>query len=319
MNFNPYGNFGQGGMQNPFMKRQSFGERIKNFFKNGGILSSLMLINIVIFLLINIYNLYLKLMNYALVENAGFSKNTLTYWLSIPAQKESLLERPWTVITYMFTHQAFFHIFFNMFLLYVFGRLFLRFLSKYQLLKTYLFGGIAGAAFFVAAYNFFPAFTGVKEYALALGASASVMAVVVTICAYIPNYEVRLLFIGSIKMKWIAIAYVLIDLISIDGSNPGGHIAHLGGASFAVFYVLYMKIREHFYNKMKTPFSGISFGKKKSKFKTQRGGRPISDEEYNRRKAIKQAKIDAILEKISKEGYSNLSEKEKKLLFNSED
>jgi len=315
MNFNQYGNFNQQGMNNPFFSpRERIGDRIKKFFKSGSVLSRLIAINLAIFLIINIYNLFLKLMGFPLEENGIFSTNTITYWLSVPSNIDVLLEKPWSIITYMFTHQHFFHIFVNMLLLYMFGKLFLSFLNKKQLLISYFLGGLVGASFYIVAYNYFPEFATQKDLSLALGASASVMAVVVSISTYIPNYQIRLFLFGSIKLKWIAIFYIIFDLFSIDGDNPGGHIAHLGGATFGLLYVLFIHINAQMVKKNKTnPFKAK---KDKTTFKTKRGGRPISDEDYNRKRASDKQKTDKILEKISKSGYSSLTKEEKDYLFN---
>ena len=251
-------------------------------------------------------------MGFPLEENGIFSINTITYWLSVPSNVNTLLEKPWSIITYMFTHQHFFHIFFNMVLLYMFGILFLSYLNKKQLLTTYILGGLLGAAFYIAAYNYFPEFTAQKDLSLALGASASVMAVVVAISAYIPNHQVRLFLFGTIKLKWIAIFYIIFDLFSIDGNNPGGHIAHLGGAAFGILFVLFIRLNA----KQKKQKKSRPKKTKKTKFTTQRGGRPLSDEDYNKKRASDKQKTDKILEKISQKGYSSLTKEEKDYLFN---
>jgi hypothetical protein len=208
-----------------------------------------------------------------------------------------------------------------MIMLYFGGMLFMEYLSQQKLVKTYVLGGLFGALFFVAAYNVFPAFAYVKETAIALGASASVLAIFIAIASYVPDYYVHLIFIGRVKLKYVAIAFVLLDLLSIKGDNPGGHLAHLGGALWGFWYGYSLRKGSDlfsFLNHIKMP----DFGKKAKyeRFRTTRktsDWRPFSDEEYNKRKAASQKEVDRILDKIARSGYASLTKEEKDLLFRS--
>ena len=193
--------------------------------------------------------------------------------------------------------------------------IFTRFLSQKQLALTYALGGIAGALFFVLAYNLFPAFEETKHTAVAMGASASVLAILVAAATCKPDYGLNLLFFGQLKFKWLAIAFVVIDLLSISVENPGGHIAHLGGAVFGFVYgfILRKSLEEPTEPKRKkrkpkmeyTPYEEIH----------DEPQVPRSDEEYNRKKAERERDVDAILDKIAKDGYSSLTAEEKEFLF----
>jgi hypothetical protein len=218
----------------------------------------------------------------------------------------------------MFTHLNFLHILLNLLVFYWFGKLFLQFLSQRQLLGVYILGGIAGAIFYIAAFNIFPAFNSAKLNSIALGASASVMAIVITVATLVPNQKVYLLFFGQVKFKYLAIGVLLIDLISIPIDNPGGHLAHLGGALLGyLFVVFYRKGTDitiwisRFLNWIK----GLFVPKKEIKITYRKTKRPESDMEYNARKKADQDEIDKILDKVAQSGYGSLSSGEKEKLF----
>ena len=289
---------------------------LKKFFLSKSVLTRLILINIAVFLIVNLIKIffYLFKINPNIDHFSEISK--AVFYLAVPANINALFARPWTIITYMFLHENFLHIFFNMLVFYFAGQIFVSYLGEKKLILTYILGGIFGAIFYIAAFNIFPAFSASLPYSLALGASASVLAILIAISTYIPNYSLNLLLLGRIKLKYIAIVLVFIDLLSIDKGNAGGHLAHLGGAFYGFFYIRLLKSQGSFPT---FSFSDMFKRKKKyTKFRTIRNEheRPLTDEEYNERRAARQKKIDAILEKISKSGYESLSKEEKELLFN---
>jgi len=277
---------------NPYQRR-SFGEGIKSFFCSGSVLSWLLIINVGIWLCVCVASLVAWLYK---IPAEAVELWISDYW-AIPAYLSKLLIRFWTPISYMFLHFDFWHIFFNMLWLYWFGRIFLEFLSSRKLLTVYLWGGIFGALFFILSYNIFPVFELIRFDAYALGASASVMAIVMATSFHVPRYTLNLFIIGRVRLIWIALVYLVIDVLSIPHGNAGGHIAHLGGALFGFLYAMNLK---------------KSFFKKKIKPKTYHY---TNDELYNIQKKQEQEDIDRILDKISKHGYDVLSKKEKETLF----
>ena len=300
----------RGYYQQPGMNR---GEEIKKIFLSNNTMSRLLLINTAVFVLVSLIKLFLWLLGYG-------GANPVVAWFAVPSGINELITKPWTVFTYMFLHEGFFHLLMNMIMLYFGSILFLEYLSQKKLLKTYLLGGLTGALFFIAAFNIFPAFAALKDGAYALGASASVLAIFIAIATYVPDYVVHLFLFGRIKMKYIAIAFVVIDLLSVQSGNPGGHIAHLGGALWGFVYALSLRKGTNlfgFFESIKMP----SFGKKAkyARFDTSRpsSGRPMNDEEYSKKKAASQQEIDHILDKIARSGYASLSKEEKDLLFRS--
>lgn len=269
-------------------------------------LVNLIYINIGVFLAAKLVGIVCTLFNLN-------SFSALSY-LHLTAQINLLLKQPWSVLTYMFLHTDFFHLFFNMICLYGFGKLFLNYFSQKQLVGLYLLGGLGAGICFIAAYNIFPYFENAVNKSFLLGASGSIMAIILTIALYIPNFEIQLLFIGKIKLKWIAMAMILISVFNTTSSNAGGEFAHIGGALIGIIYMyLYKKGKDIVspINKLIDKITTLCKPKPKIKFSKQ----PKSDAFYNQQRKNDQQTLDTILDKVKKSGYSSLSDKEKKQLF----
>ncbi len=247
-------------------------------------------------------------------------------WLSGTASPGGMLVKPWTLITYMFVHIGFFHLLSNMIILYFSGRLFEDLLNGKRLLAVYVMGGIAGFLLYFAAYNLFPVFAGMQQGTIH-GASASVIAILVAIAAYTPNLEVRLILLGNVKLKWIAIFFVALDILFLDGGNTGGRLAHLGGASFGYAYSAalrngndwskYFWAVVNFFRDLINPKPRMKVASKNGS--STAGGKSAGTvrtaSRSTRRNDEEQEKIDAILDKISRSGYDSLSKAEKEFLF----
>lgn len=279
----------------------------KRMFRSGNILAKLIYINVGLFLLIRLAAVLFLLFN---VQGVPF----LSY-LQMPSSPELLLYRPWTVITYMFTHYDFLHILFNMLWLYWFGGIFLQFFNERQLGGLYVLGGIAGALLFILAYNIFPYFHTMAANSFLMGASASVMAIVFAVSFYRKDYEINLLLIGRVKLIWLAIFTLVLDFLAITSSNAGGHIAHIGGALLGIWFAArYNKGKD-----MTRPINRfidwfVNLGKRKPKMKVTHK-RAETDYDYNARKNKENHDLDSILDKLKRSGYESLSADEKKRLF----
>ena len=283
-------------------------DEIKKSFKSGSALIKLIYINIAVFLAVKLIGTFITLLQL----NTGFS---FVAWFAVPADLNNLIYKPWTIFTYMFLHQDFLHILFNMLWLYWFGMIFLHYFDNKKLLSVYVVGGFTGAALYILSFNIFPLFDQVLPMSYALGASASVIAIVIAISVYAPNHTINLLFFGPVQLKYIAVVTIVLDILSIASSNAGGHIAHLGGALFGYLYISQLRkgknITKGFDRLMDKIFSLF---KPRDKFKVTYK-RPVSDYEYNKYKAAEQKDIDKILDKIAKSGYDSLTKKEKEILF----
>ncbi len=282
---------------------------LKLQFKQGNVLIKLILINAAIFVAISLFNLFEYLFNINLGSLA------IINFLSVPSSTLKLLEVPWTLITYNFLHVDFFHILFNLLWFYWFGQLFIHFIGSKKLVNVYILGGIAGGLLFIVSYNFFSVFRPVVSEATAMGASASIMAVVIATSFYRPEHSINLLFFGAVKLKYIAFFTILIDLLSIPKGNAGGHIAHLGGALFGYIYIANYKNGRDISLWMTRVFDFFKkLFKRKPKMKVTHQ-RPVDDLTYNATKLNKQKEIDRILDKIAKGGYESLTKNEKDFLF----
>ncbi|MBK7731909.1 MAG: rhomboid family intramembrane serine protease [Bacteroidales bacterium] len=296
----------------------SIWNEIKSSFRRGSTLTRLMYINGAIFLLIKIIEVI-----GVLTSSPGLATAVISN-LAVPASTSALALKPWTPVTYMFTHQGFIHLLFNLLWLYWFGKIFLAYLDQRKLVSVYIMGGLAGALLYIIVFNLFPAFASAVNISIALGASASVMALVIATAVYLPDLELHLLFIGRVKLKYLALITFLI-ISGFDFSvNIGGKIAHIGGAVMGFAYgqglrngrdfgAWLSRILDFFVNlvkpgkglRVKYKRAGASFNTKKTK----------TDYDYNSAKAERQKEIDHILDKISKGGYDSLTKEEKTILF----
>ncbi|HRH82781.1 MAG TPA: rhomboid family intramembrane serine protease [Bacteroidia bacterium] len=273
-------------------------------------LQKIIVVNAIIYLFVNLGDVLLRLFNFPDGIISGF----LTDWLAVPSSVKSLLYRPWTLITYSFYHENFLHILFNMLWLFFMGRLFIEYLGEKKLLPLYLVGGLCGSVLFIVFYNLFPLFSREVDIAVALGASASVLAITVAIATLLPDYEVGL-FLPQwrVKLKYIAIALFVIDLLSITGNNAGGNIAHIGGAIFGFIYIKQLKNGRDLTGWLQRLIERITQKKKPSIKVVYR--KDASDESYHNKKANNQEAIDKILDKISRSGYASLTYEERDILF----
>ena len=272
----------------------NFLDNLKREFGIANMLNKLIYINVFSFLVLNIFSVIFSLL---LIDISSIKE-----LLMLPSSTEEVIKKPWSLISYMFIHDNFIHLLFNLIWLHFGGKLFLQYLNQKQLLYTYILGGLFGGILFIIAFNNLPALIPYSENAKALGASASVLAIFFAIATYIPNFQVSIPFIGFIKLKHIALIYIILDFLNIPNGNAGGHIAHLGGAIFGFFYVkkFTQKSAKNKQNQFLSYLKNI-FNFQKSKNK----------------KNYKMKEIDLILEKISKSGYNSLTKIEKELLFKS--
>jgi hypothetical protein len=200
--------------------------------------------------------------------------------------------------------------------LYWLGKIFLFYFNERQLLGVYLLGGLSGGVFFLLAYNLFPVFSEVVIFSQLLGASASVIAIVIAVAMWAPNHTIHLIFIGPVKMKYIALVSLALYVIGISSSNAGGNLAHLGGAFWGMVYVLqYRKNNDLTKGINKITDQLAKLFKPKQTIKVTYKGKPADDLEYNKQRNQKQVEINRVLEKISKSGYDSLTKEEKELLF----
>ncbi|OEK07315.1 rhomboid family intramembrane serine protease [Flavivirga aquatica] len=245
-------------------------------------------------------------------------------WFELPSDFSRFIVRPWAIITYAFMHYNFMHILFNMLWLYFIGRMFLNLFNAKMALNIYFLGAISGGLLFMLCYTFFP--NVFNNNTRLVGASAAVRALLIFLCAYMPNQEVRF-FTFNLKLWYIGVGIVVIDIIGVFSGirnpiigNAGGNLAHIGGALLGYFYAKQLlkgqdigKGFKRFMDSITGMFKLSKRGPLKTvhKNKSKVGGYTKADfNEFNNQK-----KIDVILDKISKSGYDSLTAEEKDFLF----
>ena len=236
-----------------------------------------------------------------------------------------LLRHPWTLLTYAFTHEEFFHILFNMLNLYWFGQLVREYLGDRRLVSIYMLGALAGATFFLLAYNFVPAFQEGLGTPM-VGASGAVTAIIVAGATLLPDYTFMLILIGPVKIKWIAAVVVLISLAGVNGGNPGGEIAHLGGALLGFVFVRQLQAGRDLGRPVQAVGNWFArlISRRQPTMRVSSSSRrpePVAASATSPAKKLNapgqplQDEIDTILDKISRSGYESLSKEEKQKLF----
>ncbi|GAL63903.1 rhomboid family protein [Algibacter lectus] len=238
-------------------------------------------------------------------------------WFELPSNAFMALVNPWTIVSYAFVHYEFLHLLFNMLWLYVIARMFLNLFSPKRALNIYFLGAISGGAMFLLGYALLPSFFGGNSSLV--GASAAVRALLIFLCAYMPNQDVRV-FMFNLKLWYIGVGLVVLDIVGLFGLNAGGNLAHLGGALLGYIYATQLVKGndigsgfERFADAIANMFKASKKGPLKTvhKNKSKVGGYKKSDfSQFNNQK-----KIDIILDKISKSGYDSLTAEEKELLF----
>ena len=275
-----------------------------------------------IFVNVALYVLLLFIGVFSVLFNAGSLSADVLSFVELPASLGELALRPWTVFTYMFIHAGLWHILWNMFALYFFGKILLNFYSVRHFVGIYILGGLFGALFFVLAYNLFPYFGPYLPFSRLVGASAAVLAIVVAAAVRSPQYRINLMFVGSVKLSTFALVVVAMSFMMLSGENAGGNFAHLGGAFAGWLVADLLNKGKDLTQVVNGPIDWVSSlivrlrtpRKKKTKFTYTRGGRS-ADYDYNARKKADEAEVDRILEKVKKGGYASLSEEEKRRLF----
>lgn len=291
-----------------------FFDEFKNAWdKPNNALVQIIIINVLIFVVLLVLKVLL------VVSEQGAIYELIRSKLMLPASIPLLLKQPWTVVTYFFTHERFLHIIFNMLFLYWFGRIIQEFLGQNKVIALYVLGGLAGGLFYILIYNIIPFYQDRVAGSLMLGASAGVYAIVVGAATFMPNYTFFLLFLGPVKIKYIAIFYVLLSFSQSIGSNAGGELAHLAGAGVGFLYITQLNQGNDLGNWVIQFIKWIkSFFVSKPKIKVTHRNKTQQKTRAKRTMNVEtdQDEIDAILDKISQSGYESLSKDEKQKLFN---
>lgn len=268
----------------------SFIQNIKYELQRHSKLTILLVTNISIFFIINI-------------STGIFKSDFITLNMALPLNLNEFVLKFWTLFTYMFSHKDLGHVFYNMLLLYFSAQTFLNFLSEKKLVYVYIMSGLMGGITLLILSAIFPS---TFAYSILFGASAAVIGIVACLAMYIPNLNVSLFGIVEMKYKYYAILIFAVSTIIDFNINTGGKISHFGGAFFGLLFGYLLK------NGKDISEMGLFTRSKKSPLKVVHKNASATSPEHS---ANSQQTIDALLDKISKNGYESLSKSEKELLF----
>jgi len=290
------------------------------FSKPDNALIQIILINLVVFLGLILLRVLLTL------TVSPDAYDVVVSYLMLPSSLGKFFMQPWTIFTYFVAHEGILHFAFNMLWLYWFGKIVKEYLGSKRIVGLYILGGIAGGFFYMLVYNLVPFYADRVDGSMMLGASAGVLAIVVGAATFMPNFTVFLMFLGPVKIKYIALLSVVLSFAQSTGDNAGGELAHLGGAALGFIFIKQLQAGND-WSKPVTWFTSfvMSFfvhqpkmkvtDNRSKKSKTRNSSTPEARPQKSQR-ALDQDEIDAILDKISQSGYDSLTKDEKERLFN---
>jgi len=279
-------------------------EDFKNAWnKDNNALVKIILINVIVFVSASFIEIFLTL------SGAGDAFKLFINKLMLPASFTTFITQPWSLISYFFLHLGFTHILWNMLFLYWFGKIIQDNIGNNAVISLYVLGGIIGGLSYMALFNIIPYYDNRISESLMLGASAGVFSIVAGSATLLPNYTFYLLFLGPVRIKYIALFYILLSFLDVTGSNAGGEIAHLGGAMIGYLFIRQL---QNGVNMGEGVINIVNFFNKEKNKKPEQNSSPTEENKYD----ISQDEIDKILDKISESGYSSLSKNEKEKLFN---
>ena len=297
----------------------SINQDIKNYFKSGNMIDKIIIVNVLVFLAITLIKIFF------LIFELGSFKSTFIGFFALHSNIIEDLLKPWVFITHMFVHEGLFHILFNMLWLYLFGRIVGDLLGNKRILPLYILTGLGSAIVFILSMSFL--YSG--QDITAIGASGAVLGLAVVAAALNPEMSIRLFLLGNVRLKYLVLGLVILDLVFLsNGSNTGGRFGHLGGALTGGIYMFLLRNKQvdmtnpiinildsltNFYNSF---FDDADIKKnrkiKKSNPSRKKNGGRRSNIDKN---LSHQEQLDLILEKIKKSGYDSLTKEEKEFLF----
>lgn len=290
------------------MARTFLGNDINPFSANNRALVNIIILCTLVFIFTTIVSLF------------PWGNYFLNFFKLTPDFSTYILQ-PFSLVSYIFLHADFWHLFSNMLWLFFIGVILEDLTGKKHIWKLFLGGGIAGGILFMLLYNIIPSFKNIPVPVYMVGASAGVTAIVVGAATFVPRYRIYLFGVIGIELFWIAFFRVLFDFLGVAGPfNQGGYMAHLGGAAFGFFYILHIK------GNLVIPFiddinKWIMRFKRRNKPRPSRSARvKINYGDFrNMGSGPGQEEIDRILDKINQSGYESLSREEKETLFRAGD
>ena len=287
--------------------------------QDGNALTLLIAINLVVFVLLA----FIKIIYFFSLGDAGVAAfdNDIFHWVALPASLDTFITRPWTLLTHMFVHstESVWHILANMLWLWAFGYILQDLTGNRKLVPIFLYGALAGAIAYMAAYNLITPLKAALRYSYAVGASAGIMAIAIATTTLAPGFRIFPMLNGGIPLWVITILYLIIDLATIPYSNPGGHIAHISGAAMGFLFMRMMQQGKDWSVWMNNFFDWVNnlFNPdkpKKGKVVKSQLFYKARVQPFTKTPLITQQRVDDILDKINQKGYGSLTDDEKEVL-----
>ena len=273
-------------------------------------------VNALIFVIIN----FIKIVYYLSDIPLDFFYKQILNWFTLPAAMDSLVSRPWTLVTYMFTHHSIWHLISSMLWLWCFGYILQDLTGNSKLIPIYLYGGFVGGIVFLLTNNLFPVLErNILTTEPMIGAGAAVIAIAVATTTLAPDYRLFPLINGGIPLWVLTMIFVAIDFATLASGNAGIGAGHLAGG--AIGYVFIRQMRRgvdwggwmiqfmHWLDDLFSPEKKHTKKGKGEKLFYQSDRKP-----FNKISNITQQKLDQILDKINQEGYQFLTDEEKEFL-----
>ena len=277
----------------------------------------LVIVNIVVFALL----FFIKMVYMITQAPADAYAQQVIPWAVLPADPGRLLTHPWTLVTYMFVHTDFWLLLSCMIWLWGYGELIQGLYGPRIVIPLYVFGGLAGGVFFLLAFGFVPALSGAQAAAssIGIGASASVMAIVICTTLLVPKYRVFPMLAGGIPLYIITLIYLALCFLGKGGSTLDGYLAaNAGGLLLGLYFGYRIKNGYEpggFLNRGMHTFLHL-FEPRDVYQEEPLPGRPNrSHKPYKRVGPVSEHKIDELLDKINTDGIQSLTAEEKEMLI----
>lgn len=296
--------------------QQKRGQRL-NIGQDGNALTMLIAVQLIVFVILAFIKVIYFFSHGA--EGLALYNHDVLAWVALPANFNTFITRPWTLLTHMFVHDAVWHLIANMLWLWAFGYILQDLAGNKKIFPLFFYGALAGALVFALSYNFIPTLRDALPDVKALGASAGVMAIAIGTTVLAPGYRIFPMINGGIPLWIVTLIFVVIDLATIPYNNPGGHLAHLAGAGMGLLFVHQLRRGRDLGGWMTDFFDWTN--NLFNPAKPVRGQSPKTQlyykstvQPFKKTTHLTQQKVDEILEKIHQKGYQSLSEDEKEAL-----
>lgn len=295
-------------MEDNYRKKMTLGQ-------DGNALVELVIINAVVFAILKfIYVIY------SLNSSNPQAYQTVVSWIYLPAHLEKLSGRPWTFLTYMFADQHLFRFIGNMFWLWAFGYILQDLTGNRKLVPIYLYGGLAGAVFYLLSYLVFPGLHAHASFAELGGANAAVIAVAIAVTTVAPDYRIFPMINGGIPLWILTVLYLIVNFSTLSTSDPGHYIADLAGAGAGFLFIVRMR-RGHdgsiWLNQLFDWANDLFNPNRKKRTRSPKDEfyyKVSGTQPYKKIPNVTQQRIDEILDKINQQGYRYLTDEEKEIL-----